>query len=73
MPDLQICNVAHGDIKTIDALAARMGISRTELLRREVHKLARRGTEPMSRSDLDSSVALFVDVLDENLMEKAWR
>ena len=57
MPDLLIRNVDDDDIKAIDALATRMGISRAELLRREARNLARRGNEPMSRSDLDSSVA----------------
>lgn len=73
MPDLLIRNVDDDDIKAIDALATRMGISRAELLRREARNLARRGKEPMSRTDLDSSVALFADVLDEKLMEDAWR
>ncbi len=73
MPDLLIRNVEDDDVKAIDALAARMGISRAELLRREAHNLARRGNVPMRRSDLDTSTALFADVLDEEIMEQAWR
>lgn len=73
MPDLLIRNVEGDDIRAIDELAARMGISRTELLRREVRNLARRGREPMRRRDLDDSAALFSDVLDDEIMERAWR
>jgi len=73
MPDLLIRNVDDDDIKAIDALATRMGLSRAELLRREAHKLARRGNGPMSRTDLDFSAALFADVLDPEIMEQAWR
>jgi plasmid stability protein len=73
MADLLIRNVDDEVVKSIDALAARMGISRSELLRREARNLARRGVEPMVRADLDRSVAIFADVLDDDVMDHAWR
>jgi hypothetical protein len=73
MADLLIRNVDDEDVKAIDALAARMGISRSELLRRETTNLARRGAEPMTREDLDRSAAIFADALDDDLVERAWR
>lgn len=73
MADLLIRNVGDDDVKAIDALASRMGISRSELLRREARNLARRGAEPMTRDDLDVSIELFSDVLDDEVMEQAWR
>lgn len=73
MADLLIRNVEDEDVRAIDALAARMGISRSELLRREARNLARRGTEPMTTADLDRSAAVFADALDDEVMGKAWR
>lgn len=73
MADLLIRNVDEDDVKAIDALAARLGISRSELLRREARQLARRAAEPTTRADLDRSVAIFADALDDELMEQAWR
>jgi len=74
MADLLMRNVVDDeDDRAIDALASRMGISRSEVLRREARNLARRGAEPMTREDLDRSVAIFTDALDEDLMEQAWR
>lgn len=73
MADLLIRNVDDEDIRAIDALASRMGISRSELLRREARNLARRAAEPMERADLDRSAAIFADAMDDDVMEQAWR
>ena len=73
MVDLLIRNIDVEDVRSLDALAAHMGISRGELLRREARSLARRGVEPMTRADLDRSAEIFADVLDEDVMEQAWR
>lgn len=73
MTDLLIRNIDDDDVRAIDALAARMGLSRNELLRREARALASRSNEPMAREDLDRSVALLSDALDDDIMEQAWR
>ncbi|MFT4163971.1 MAG: ribbon-helix-helix protein, CopG family [Microlunatus sp.] len=73
MVDLLIRNMDVEDVRSLDVLAAHMGISRGELLRRQARSLARRGAEPMTRADLDRSAAIFTDALDEGIMEKAWR
>lgn len=72
MPDLLIRNLDDEDLRGIDALARRLGISRRELLRREAHNLARRGTVPVTREDLGRSAAVFADALDESVMDNAW-
>lgn len=73
MVDLLIRDVDVEDVRSLDALAAHMGISRSELLRREARSLARRAVEPMTRADLDRSVEIFADALDDDVMERAWR
>lgn len=73
MTDLLIRDVDPADIRGIDALAARLGISRSELLRREVKKLAQRGAEPVTRERLRQSAELLVDACDEDVMAQAWR
>lgn len=73
MADLLIRGVDDDDLAAIDALATRLGISRSELLRRETRNLARRGRAPLRREDLDASAALVADVLDDEVMKRAWR
>ena len=72
MGDLLIRNIDDADIRGIDALAARMGLSRAELLRRQVQALARRGSTPATREDLVRSAEAFADVLDDEVMRTAW-
>lgn len=72
MPDLLIRNVDEADVRAIDALAARLGLSRSELLRRQARQLAHRGTEPTTRESFERSIALFSDAFDEDVMKQAW-
>ncbi|MGC3953147.1 MAG: ribbon-helix-helix protein, CopG family [Propionicimonas sp.] len=72
MTDLLIRNVDEADVRGIDALAARLGISRSELLRREAKKLARRGAVSVTPADLERSASLMVDLLDDEVMGQAW-
>ena len=72
MGDLLIRNVDDADIRRIDALATRMGLSRAELLRRHAQSLARRQSTPVTLEDLKRSAEAFADVLDDEVMSKAW-
>lgn len=72
MTDLLIRNVDEADVRGIDALAARLGISRSELLRREAKKLGRRGAASVTPADLERSASLMVDLLDDEVMGQAW-
>lgn len=72
MPDLLIRNLEEADVEGIDALARRLDLSRSELLRREARNLARRGGPPVTLADLEQSANVFADVLDASVMEQAW-
>ena len=72
MADILIRNVGDADLRGIDALAERLGISRSELLRRETKKLGTLGAPPASRDDLDRSSRVFSDALDDEIMAQAW-
>lgn len=72
MTDLLIRNVEESDVRGLDALAARLGISRSELLRREVTKLARRDLVKVTRADFERAAVLAADLMDEDVMRQAW-
>ncbi len=73
MTDILIRNIDDDDLQHIDAMAVELGLSRSELLRREAKELARR--HALSRVTIDEirrSVDLAQGVLDEELMKQAW-
>ena len=72
MPDLLIRDVPAEDLARIDARAARMGISRTELLRRRIHQEAARPTTPVEAADLERFASRFADLGDPEVMRRAW-
>jgi hypothetical protein len=73
MADVLIRNVDDEDLKLIDAMAASEGVSRNELLRRHTRELARRmARESVTVDDLRRSLSLSSDLLDDDVMRKAW-
>lgn len=72
MPDVLIRNVSADDLDLIDEQARRVGLSRTEFLRRQLHLQARRGTATVTPADLGALSALVVDLVDEDVMRDAW-
>lgn len=72
MTDILIRNVDDADLRRINALAERLGISRNELLRRETKKLGALGIPPVRHDDLERSSQLFGDALDDDVMAQAW-
>ncbi len=72
MPDVLIRNVPPEDLALIDAHAARLGLSRTEYLRRRLHQEARRPGSPVTTADLDAFAARFGDLGDQDVMRQAW-
>jgi len=73
MADVLIRNVDDDDLKAIDTIAAREGLSRNEFLRREAHKIAREHHgEIVTVADLRRSLALSSDLLDDDVMRGAW-
>lgn len=73
MADILIRNLPDSVVSDIDALAAELGISRVEFVRRQLIREARRMSQPVSVDDLKKSDALLGGLLDKELMERAWR
>ena len=73
MTDVLIRNVDDDDLRHIDALAAELGLSRSEFLRRETREIARRhALNQVTVDDIRDSVSLAQGALDEDLMRQAW-
>ncbi len=71
MSDLLIRNLPDTVIAAIDAKAARLGISRTEYLRRRLTAEAT-SEAPVSGDDLRSFSDSFADLADPVIMGNAW-
>jgi hypothetical protein len=72
MPDVLIRDVPAEDLARIDALAARLGLSRTEYLRRRLRQEAARPVGPVSAADLERFASRFADLGDPEAMRRAW-
>jgi len=72
MPDILIRDVPADDLARIDAHAARLGLSRTEYLRRRLHQDATRRAGPVTADDLRAFAARFGDLDDPAVMRRAW-
>lgn len=72
MPDVLIRDVPPDDLARIDAHAARLGLSRTEFLRRRLHQEASRPVSGVAVADLQSFAARFSDLGDPEIMRRAW-
>jgi hypothetical protein len=72
VPDVLIRDVPAEDLARIDAHAARLGLSRTEYLRRSLHQDAARPAAPVTADDLRAFTARFGDLADPEVMRQAW-
>lgn len=72
MPDVLIRNFPAEDLRALDEQAARLGISRTEHLRRHLHREARRTAGSVTEADLRALAGLLPDLADESIMSDAW-
>jgi hypothetical protein len=72
VPDLLIRDVPAEDIARIDAHAARLGLSRTEYLRRRLRQDAARPVARVTTDDLQQFSAAFAGLADPELMRRAW-
>jgi len=70
MTDVLIRNVPEDDLRRIDEKASRLGMSRTDYLRRQIADDARRSVleRPLTADDFSK----FADLADEDLMRQAW-
>jgi hypothetical protein len=71
MSDVLIRGVPDEVLSAIDAHAARLGLSRTEYLRRRLSQ-DMRNEEPVSAAALRSFGETFADLGDEAVMSGAW-
>lgn len=72
MPDVLIRNFPAADLALLDEHAARLGISRTEFLRRRLQQEARRTVTVVTAADLARFAETFSDLSDDDVMSDAW-
>lgn len=72
MPDVLIRNFPADDLELLDEQARRVGLSRTEYLRRQLQREARRTESRVTAGDLDAFSGLLPDLADTDVMGEAW-
>jgi hypothetical protein len=72
MPDVLIRNFPAEDLALLDEHAARLGLSRTEFLRRQLHQEARRTAPKVTTADLTRFSTTAADLADDAVMSDAW-
>lgn len=72
MPDLLIRDVPDDVVQALDARAKRLGVSRTEYLRREMVRAASTSDEAVSVEALRRFSETFADLEDPDVMRGAW-
>lgn len=72
MTDILIRGVSESDLARIDARAQRLGLSRSEYLRRRIAQDAAGRDETLTAADLQRASELTRDLLDEDVIRDAW-
>lgn len=72
MTDLLIRDVPEDVVAGIDANAKRLGLSRSEYLRRQIARDARVSGQPVTVADLSRFSETFADLADPEVMARAW-
>ena len=72
MTDMLIRDVPDDVIAAVDARAARLGLSRSEYVRRRLAQDAAAGAA-VSSEDLARFAEVFSDLADPDVMSQAWR
>ena len=73
MTDVLIRNVPDDVVASLDARAERLGLSRSEYLRRRLAQDAAAQSTHVSTDDLARFAQVFRDLADSDLMAKAWQ
>ena len=71
--DMLIRNVPDDVVAAVDARASRLGLSRSEYVRRRLAQDAAPAGAVVSTEDLDRFSELFGDLDDPDVMSRAWR
>lgn len=72
MTDILIRDVPDDVLASIDVTATRLGMSRTEYLRRQMIALARRTNEPLTPESWNRFAEKTQDLRDPEVMKGAW-
>ncbi len=72
MSDVLVRDVPDNVLKALDARAARLGISRSEYVRRRLAQDAVGATLPVGVDDLRSFAAAFADLTDSVVHRRLW-
>jgi hypothetical protein len=73
MTDMLIRDVPDDVVAAVDARASRMGLSRSEYVRRRLAQDAATSVAAVSVQDLTQFADLFGDLDDPEVMSQAWR
>lgn len=73
MSDVLIRDVPDDVLSAIDARAARLGLSRTQYLRRRLAQDAAADSASVTADDLRAFARSFADLADDEVMSAAWR
>lgn len=73
MTDVLIRDVPDDVIAAVDAHAGRLGLSRSEYVRRRLAQDAATPGSSVSEQDLARFAEVFVDLADSDVMSRAWR
>lgn len=72
MSDVLIRDIPDQVLAAVDAHAARLGISRSEYIRRRLAQDAAFTSRPVSSEDLRHFAEAFADLADPSVMDRAW-
>jgi hypothetical protein len=72
MSDVLIRDIPDQVLAAVDAHAARLGISRSEYIRRRLAQDAARTTPAVSSKDLRHFAEAFADLAEPSVMDRAW-
>jgi hypothetical protein len=73
MTDMLIRDVPDDVVAAIDAHATRLGLSRSEYVRRRLAQDAAAAESPVSTADLERFTRDFGDLADPDVMSRAWQ
>lgn len=71
--DILIRDVPADVVAALDAQAGRLGLSRTEYLKRQLTHAAEPSVPPVAHKDLEWFAEAFTDLSDPEVMASAWR
>lgn len=72
MADILIRDLPDDVLAAIDAKARRVGLSRTEYIRRTLSREGADSSTAVTVADLESFSQTFSDLSDEDVMKRAW-